>query len=89
MTKEEKSKFIGELSDTQRKEMNEADWVIARLLYALNRSGLNSSESDVIKATNWFTERHGTSQLIDAYVQIINEGKKPYPQNWRYNGEPR
>lgn len=89
MNKEKMDKFLGELSDTPRKEMNEADWVIARLLYALNRSGLNSSESDVIKATNWFTERLGTSQLINAYVHIINESKKPYPQNWRYNGETR
>ncbi len=73
----------------KRKKMREKDWVIARLLYALTKNGINISESDVIKSMNWFTDQFGTTQLLDAYEAFIDEGKKTYPQNWRYNGESR
>ena len=71
------------------KKMKEKDWVIARLLYALNKSGLNSSDSDVIKATNWFADNFTYTQLKEAYLEFSKEGRKTYPQNWRYNGEVR
>ena len=62
--------------------MKEKDWIIARLLYALYAEGRNADNTDAMRASNWFRDNHGTSQLLDAYSQISKEGRKIYEPSW-------
>ena len=67
--------------------MKEKDWIIARLLYALYAEGRNADNPDAMKASNWFRDRYGTEQLLDAYTQISKEGRKVYEPYWKEDGK--
>jgi outer membrane protein assembly factor BamD (BamD/ComL family) len=60
--------------------MDEKDWIIARLLYALYAEGRNADYSDAIKSTEWFIKNHGHRDLLAAYSDITNENRtyKPF-----------
>lgn len=60
--------------------MDEKDWIIARLLYALYAEGRNADYSDAMKANDWFIKKHGHRDLLDAYSRITNENRtyKPF-----------
>ena len=66
--------------------MDEKDWIIARLLYALYAEGRNADNSDAMKSSEWFRDKYGTSALLDAYSEISKEGRKIYSPYWRRNG---
>jgi hypothetical protein len=65
--------------------MDEKDWIIARLLYALYAEGRNADNPDAIRSSNWFRETHSTSELLNAYTEISKEGRKVYSPYWRRN----
>jgi hypothetical protein len=60
--------------------MDEKDWIIARLLYALYAEGRNADYTDSMKGTEWFIKKHSHRDLLDAYAKINNENRtfKPY-----------
>lgn len=66
--------------------MDEKDWIIARLLYALYSEGRNASTPDAKRATGWFVGRHEHKTLLDAFSRICNENKtfEPY---WKDKGK--
>ena len=66
--------------------MEEKDWIIARLLYALYAEGRNADNPDAIKSSNWFRDTHGTAKLLDAYTEISKEGRKIYSPYWKRGG---
>jgi hypothetical protein len=60
--------------------MDEKDWIIARLLYALYAEGRNADYADAMKSTEWFINKHSHMDLLNAYADINNENRtfKPY-----------
>ena len=68
-------------------QLNEKDWIIARLLYALYAEGRNADNTDAMKSSNWFIGIHGAAQLLDAYSQIAKEGRKIYEPHWKDKGK--
>lgn len=64
------------------KDMDERDWIIARLLYALYAEGKNADYPDAIKSTNWFTFRHSHSVLLQAHGEITKE-LRTYNPYWK------
>ena len=66
--------------------MDEKDWIIARLLYALYAEGRNASTPDAVKAVAWFTRTHDNKVLLDAFSQVCNENKT-YEPYWKEKGK--
>lgn len=53
--------------------MDERDWIIARLLYALYAEGRNADYPDALRSTKWFMNKHSHHVLLDAYAEISKE----------------
>ena len=66
--------------------MDEKDWIIARLLYALYAEGRNADYADAMKANYWFIKKHGHRDLLKAYVEINNENRT-YAPFWKGEGK--
>jgi len=67
--------------------MDEKDWIIARLLYALYADGRNASTPDAVKAVNWFTQNMGgNKRLMEAFAQVCDE-HKTYEPYWKAKGK--
>lgn len=65
--------------------MDEKDWIIARLMYALYAQGRNADYDDARKTTQWFIERHGHDVLLKAYSMIMMDNKI-YEPFWKGKG---
>lgn len=66
--------------------MDDKDWIIARLLYALYSEGRNASTPDASKATSWFVRNKGHKTLLDAFSRICDENKT-YEPYWKEKGK--
>jgi hypothetical protein len=66
--------------------MDEKDWIIARLLYALYAEGRNADYTDALKSTEWFINEHSHKDLLDAYAQINTENRT-YAPFWKGEGK--
>ena len=55
--------------------MDEKDWIIARLLYALYEEGRNASHPDAVKAVGWFANLHSHKHLMNAFSSLCTENK--------------
>ena len=65
--------------------MDERDWIIARLLYALYAEGRNADTPDAVKAVKWFTDKHDHNKLLDAFSKVCGENKT-YEPYWKAKG---
>jgi len=67
--------------------MDEKDWIIARLLYALYAEGRNATTPDAVKTVNWFTRKHGGNKLLlEAFSKVCDENKT-YEPYWKDKGK--
>jgi hypothetical protein len=66
--------------------MDEKDWIIVRLLYALYEEGRNATNSDAIKSVDWFSNKHSHKELLSAFSNICSENNK-YEPYWKNKGK--
>ena len=66
--------------------MDEKDWIIARLLYALYEEGRNATHPDAIKSAEWFANKHGHKHLMYAFSRVCDENRK-YEPYWLEKGK--
>jgi hypothetical protein len=66
--------------------MDERDWIIARLLYALYEEGRNATHPDAIKSAEWFANKHGHKHLMYAFSRVCDENRK-YEPYWLEKGK--
>jgi len=66
------------------RELDEKDWIIARLSYALYEEGRNSTHPDAIKTVKWF----GNKRLLAAWSELsISKDKAPrFGTYWNKDG---
>lgn len=66
--------------------MDERDWIIARLLYALYEEGRNATHPDAVKAVGWFANKHGHKHLMYAFSRVCDDNKT-YEPYWKEKGK--
>jgi hypothetical protein len=66
--------------------MDERDWIIARLLYALYEEGRNATHPDAVKAVGWFANKHGHKHLMTAFANVCTDNKT-YEPYWTSKGK--
>jgi hypothetical protein len=66
------------------RKLDEKDWIIARLTYALYEEGRNSTHPDAIKTVKWF----GHKRLLAAWSELSgSKDKVPrYSAYWNKDG---
>lgn len=88
-----KKKFLADLErrleeaeqEREERQMDEKDWIIARLLYALYCEGRNANYPDAVKATGWFNGRFHHDKLLEAFSKISGENRS-YEPYWKPKG---
>jgi hypothetical protein len=62
------------------RELDEKDWIIARLTYALYEEGRNASNMDARRTVAWF----GSARLLAAWAELAGSKDRPpkYSPYW-------
>ena len=62
------------------RKLDEKDWIIARLTYALYEEGRNASNMDARRTVAWF----GSARLLAAWAELAGNKDKPpkYSPYW-------
>ena len=66
------------------RELDEKDWIIARLTYALYQEGRNAEHPDAIKTVKWF----GNKRMLTAWAALAGSKDRvpKYSPYWNKEG---
>jgi len=65
------------------RELDEKDWIIARLTYALYEEGRNASNMDARRTVAWF----GSARMLAAWAELAKHRDRTYVPYWADDGK--
>ena len=93
---EERQKYANAMNDKiirgdiEGVGLEEKDWIILRLLFALYKEGRNASDPDAQRAVEWFERKHpgyGQQVMLAAFSRLAGEsrlhGVKKFGPYWK------